>query len=186
MALTISTGFVVDDAIVVIENITPLPGAGQGSARSGARGRAGNRLHRVVDEPLAGGGVHSAAAHERHRRTSVPRVRGHDGGGDRDLHGGLADRHADDVRASPQRSRSVTAACTSGANACSRPSSSAYGRTLDVVLRYAVVTLLILIGTIGLTGYLFLHVPKGFFPQQDTGRIERSRFKPIRTARFSR
>jgi multidrug efflux pump len=47
----------------------------------------------------------------------------------------------------------------------------AYGRTLDVVLRFAIVTLLVLIATIALTGYLFVHVSKGFFPQQDAGRM---------------
>ena len=30
---------------------------------------------------------------------------------------------------------------------------------------------MILLGTIGFTGYLFVRVPKGFFPQQDTGRL---------------
>jgi multidrug efflux pump len=48
---------------------------------------------------------------------------------------------------------------------------NAYGRTLAVVLRHSFVTLLILLGTIALNGYLFLHVPKGFFPQQDNGRM---------------
>jgi multidrug efflux pump len=46
-----------------------------------------------------------------------------------------------------------------------------YGRTLGIVLRYSAVTLGILLATIALTVYLYIHVPKGFFPQQDTGRI---------------
>jgi multidrug efflux pump len=46
-----------------------------------------------------------------------------------------------------------------------------YGRSLSIVLRHSFITLLILLGTIGLTGYLFARVPKGFFPQQDTGRL---------------
>src|SRR3989454_4546178 len=46
-----------------------------------------------------------------------------------------------------------------------------YDRCLRVVLRYQFVVLLITIGTVILTGYLYYAVPKGFFPQQDTGRI---------------
>ncbi len=102
MALTISTGFVVDDAIVVIENITRYREQGKSPLEAALERSTGSRLHRVVDEPLAGGRVHSAPADERHRRPVVPRVRGHDGDGDRDLDGRVADSHADDVRASPQ------------------------------------------------------------------------------------
>jgi multidrug efflux pump len=47
----------------------------------------------------------------------------------------------------------------------------AYDRCLRVVLRYQFVVLLITIGTVILTGYMYYSVPKGFFPQQDTGRI---------------
>jgi multidrug efflux pump len=48
---------------------------------------------------------------------------------------------------------------------------SFYGRTLQVVLRHQVITLLIAVGTLGLTVYLFVIIPKGFFPVQDTGVI---------------
>ena len=68
MALTISTGFVVDDAIVVIENITRHLEEGMHAAAGGAAGRARNRLHRALDEHVAGGGVHSDSADGRHRR----------------------------------------------------------------------------------------------------------------------
>jgi multidrug efflux pump len=44
-----------------------------------------------------------------------------------------------------------------------------YGHTLDFALRHSVITLLILAATIGINVYLFNIVPKGFFPQQDTG-----------------
>jgi multidrug efflux pump len=50
----------------------------------------------------------------------------------------------------------------------------AYGKALNVVLRFSFVTLLILLGTIALTVFLVLRVPKGFFPTQDTGRINGS------------
>jgi multidrug efflux pump len=46
-----------------------------------------------------------------------------------------------------------------------------YGHTLTWALRHSLLVLLIFIATIGLNVYLFYAVPKGFFPQQDTGRI---------------
>ena len=46
-----------------------------------------------------------------------------------------------------------------------------YGHTLTWALRHSLLVLLIFIATIGLNMYLFVVVPKGFFPQQDTGRM---------------
>ena len=46
-----------------------------------------------------------------------------------------------------------------------------YGRTLAVVLRFPATTLAVLLATIALNVYLYIHVPKGFFPQQDNGRM---------------
>jgi multidrug efflux pump len=46
-----------------------------------------------------------------------------------------------------------------------------YGHSLTWALRHHALVLLIFIATIGLNMYLFVVVPKGFFPQQDTGRI---------------
>jgi hydrophobe/amphiphile efflux-1 (HAE1) family protein len=46
-----------------------------------------------------------------------------------------------------------------------------YEAGLKVVLRHRFVTLLVMLGTIVLTGYLYVAIPKGFFPQQDTGLI---------------
>jgi multidrug efflux pump len=46
-----------------------------------------------------------------------------------------------------------------------------YGRTLTVVLRYRFITLLVTIGTLVGTLLLYVVVPKGFFPVQDTGVI---------------
>src|SRR5215468_4512478 len=46
-----------------------------------------------------------------------------------------------------------------------------YERGLDVVLRYQFATLCVFLATLGATVYLFLLIPKGFFPQQDTGMI---------------
>jgi hydrophobe/amphiphile efflux-1 (HAE1) family protein len=47
----------------------------------------------------------------------------------------------------------------------------AYERGLKVVLRHRFITLVTLLGTIALTGYFYVIIPKGFFPQQDTGLI---------------
>ncbi len=46
-----------------------------------------------------------------------------------------------------------------------------YERGLDVVMRHSFITLLVFFATVGLTVYLFMVIPKGFFPQQDTGMI---------------
>jgi hydrophobe/amphiphile efflux-1 (HAE1) family protein len=46
-----------------------------------------------------------------------------------------------------------------------------YGRGLNVVLRHQFMTLMVMLSTIVLTGYLYVIIPKGFFPQQDTGMI---------------
>ncbi|MGY2939547.1 multidrug efflux pump subunit AcrB [Bradyrhizobium sp. GM6.1] len=48
---------------------------------------------------------------------------------------------------------------------------SVYERGLKVALRHRFITLMTLFLTIGLTGYLYPVIPKGFFPQQDTGMI---------------
>jgi hydrophobic/amphiphilic exporter-1 (mainly G- bacteria), HAE1 family len=47
----------------------------------------------------------------------------------------------------------------------------AYERGLDVVLRHQFATLCVFLATLAVTGYLFVKIPKGFFPQQDTGLI---------------
>jgi multidrug efflux pump len=46
-----------------------------------------------------------------------------------------------------------------------------YARTLGWVLRHQRLTMLVTLSTIGFTVYLYIIVPKGFFPQQDTGRL---------------
>ncbi|MFH0301601.1 efflux RND transporter permease subunit [Bradyrhizobium sp. 31Argb] len=46
-----------------------------------------------------------------------------------------------------------------------------YARGLKVVLRHRFVTLMVMLSTIALTGYLYVIIPKGFFPQEDTGQI---------------
>ncbi len=46
-----------------------------------------------------------------------------------------------------------------------------YRRTLDVVLRHQFITLLFFLATLSLTVYLYVVIPKGFFPDQDNGLI---------------
>src|SRR4030081_2948932 len=46
-----------------------------------------------------------------------------------------------------------------------------YEAGLKIVLRHRFITLMTMFGTIALTGYLYVLIPKGFFPQQDTGLI---------------
>ena len=157
--------------------------------RGGAAGGAGDRLHRRLDQRLAGRGVHSDPADGRDRRPAVPRIRGHAVGGDRRVAGRLADDHADDVRRAaasrttdeqhgrlyrgerarlrldPRRATSARCAGCCGIS-CSR-CWSRWPRS-------------------GSTVYLYVIVPKGFFPQQDTGRLIGHRSRPTRTRRSRR
>jgi multidrug efflux pump len=49
---------------------------------------------------------------------------------------------------------------------------AAYGRKLKWVLKHQPLTLMVAIGTLALTVFLYMVVPKGFFPVQDTGVIQ--------------
>ncbi len=44
-----------------------------------------------------------------------------------------------------------------------------YRRTLDIALRFSPITLMVFLGTMALSAYLWIVIPKGFFPTQDTG-----------------
>jgi multidrug efflux pump len=46
-----------------------------------------------------------------------------------------------------------------------------YARSLGLVLRHPLITILVFLGTVLLNIHLYVSIPKGFFPQQDTGRI---------------
>jgi hydrophobe/amphiphile efflux-1 (HAE1) family protein len=46
-----------------------------------------------------------------------------------------------------------------------------YERTLDIALRFRFITLMVFVGTVAFTGVLYVSIPKGFFPTQDTGII---------------
>ena len=91
VALVLCIGFVVDDAIVVIENIVRHMEKGEQPAGGLAQGRARNRLHRDLDHVVAGGGVRAAAVRQQHAGDAAARVLG-----DADCRGGdLGDRLAD-------------------------------------------------------------------------------------------
>ncbi len=98
MALTISTGFVVDDAIVMIENISryleqrenPLQAALKGSEQIGFTIVSLTVSLIAVLIPLL--------IHGRYRGSALPRIRHHAGGDDSGFGGGLVDPNAHDVR----------------------------------------------------------------------------------------
>ncbi len=46
-----------------------------------------------------------------------------------------------------------------------------YARTLDIALRFRFVTLMVFLGTVSLTVFLYITIPKGFFPDQDNGLL---------------
>ena len=91
MALTISVGFVVDDAIVMIENIVRYIEQGMTAVRSRAQGSRPDRLHDHLDHLFADRGLHPALRDGRRHRPIVPRIRGHRVGRGR----GFGDRVAD-------------------------------------------------------------------------------------------
>ena len=102
MGLTIAVGFVVDDAIVMLENIHRHIEEGLAARRRHHWCRR-DWLHDRVDQPIADRGVHPAAADGRNPRPVVPRIRHRCVDDDRCLGGGVADADADDVRAFSQQ-----------------------------------------------------------------------------------
>ena len=173
MALTISTGFVVDDAIVMIENITryiekgmvPLEAALRGSEQIGFTiisltvsliavlipllfmSDVVGRLFHEFAITLAVAIVISAFV----ALTLVPMICA------------KLLRH----RTLSQRSR-FDVASERSIDWMIRQ----YGKALDVVLEHQPLTLLSAIATLVLTCLLYVAIPKGFFPLQDTGAIQ--------------
>ncbi|HUI97018.1 MAG TPA: efflux RND transporter permease subunit [Xanthobacteraceae bacterium] len=171
MALTVATGFVVDDAIVVVENISRHIEAGMPrlqAALIGAREVAFTVLSMslsliaVFIPILLMGGIVGRLFREFAvtlsiaimvslviSLTTTPMlcaiVLGRGGG-----------RHGRLYRASERAFLGLL---------------HGYERTLGWALRHPGMIMLILFATVGLNVYLFIKVPKGFFPQQDTGRI---------------
>ncbi len=170
MALTLSVGFVVDDAIVMLENIVRYMEMGKSAHGSGAAGLARDRLHHPLDDHLAGGGVHPGAVHGRHRGPAAARVLGDHHGGHSDFRLRLAelDAHAGQplpaVSAATRGTAWSTASLESGFNGLAR----AYDVTLRGVLRHQFVTLLVAVALLVGTVYLFFAMPTGFIPSQDS------------------
>ena len=173
MALTISTGFVVDDAIVMIENIARYIEEGESPLAGGAQGLRADRLHDRLADRLADRGAHPAALHGRHRGPAVPRVRRHAERRHPGLRGRLADADADDVRQAPAaraRGPARPPLPVERADVRGRRSPPTAGRCAWV-LRHQPATLVVTVATLVLTIALYVVVPKGFFPVQDTGVI---------------
>jgi multidrug efflux pump len=172
MALTISTGFVVDDAIVVIENISRYLEQGMSPEEAALEGakEIGFTVMSISISLVA---------------VFIPIL----------LMGGIVGRLFREfaVTLSVAILVSLAVSLTTTPMMCAkllRPESSekhggfyrlseklftwmvrTYERTLTVILRHPAVTALVLLITIGVNIYLFIIVPKGFFPLQDNGTI---------------
>ncbi len=174
MALTISTGFVVDDAIVMIENISRYIEEGEPPMEAALEGRGADWLYDSLADRVADRGADSAAVHGRRGRPSVPRVRGDAGRHDRYFGGGLSHAHAHDELAH-------SAPHPEGSSRDASTGLRAGVRKHDRVLRpHAEVRSAIPDDyacssrwrTLLLTIFLYIIIPKGFFPVQDTGVIQ--------------
>ena len=173
MALTISTGFVVDDAIVMIENIMRYIEAGKSpmEAAFGGSEQIGFTIISLTVSLIA---------------VLIPLLfMG-------DIVGRLFREFA--VTLSVTILVSAVVSLTLTPMMCSRllrhtPESQQsrffrasedifnriiafYGRTLQWVLRHQIETLVVAIGTLVVTVFLYIIIPKGFFPVQDTGIIQ--------------
>ena len=113
MALAISTGFVVDDAIVVIENITRYLEMGFSPAMAALKGAKEIAFTVLSMSVSLDCGVHSDSADGRNRRPSVPRIFRDACVAIADFAGGVADNDAIDVREVPSAGsrRGSTAGC---------------------------------------------------------------------------
>jgi hydrophobe/amphiphile efflux-1 (HAE1) family protein len=172
MALTIATGFVVDDAIVVIENITrhmeqgmtPMQAALHGASEIGFTVLSISiSLIAVFIPILLMGGIVGRLFREFAVALSVAIFLS--------MLISLTTTPmmcARLLRPKNQEPHGVLFRLSeTGFNTLLR----AYGSTLDFVLKHQPVTLLITLTTVALSVYLYIVVPKGFFPQQDTGRM---------------
>jgi multidrug efflux pump len=173
MALTISTGFVVDDAIVMIENIVryieegekPMPAALKGAEQIGFTIVSLTiSLIAVLIPLLFMGDIVGRLFREFAITLSVT----------------ILVSAVVSLTLTPMMcSRLLRETSTSQQGRFYRASERAfqkvidfYGETLKWVLKYRVVTLLIAAATLVLTVWLYVIVPKGFFPVQDTGVIQ--------------
>ena len=175
MALTIAAGFVVDDAIVMIENITRYLEEGENAAAGRAEGRGRDRLHHRVADRVADRGADPAAVHAGSGGPAVPRIRGDARHHHPDLRRRVADPGADAVRqaaAPPQGAAQARQRSRAEAPKCFERVIREYDRLLTWVLDHQPLTLLVAVVTLALTVLLYIVIPKGFFPVQDTGLMQ--------------
>jgi multidrug efflux pump len=173
MALAISTGFVVDDAIVVIENITRYLEMGMGPAMAALRGAKeisftvlsmSTSLVAVFLPILLMGGILGRLFREFSVTLAVAIAIS--------LVVSLTTTPAmcaKFLRPHDERQHGrLYRAFESGFDWLLR----GYSRSLGWVLRHPATMLAVTIGTACFSIYLYVIVPKGFFPQQDTGRLQ--------------
>lgn len=172
MALTIATGFVVDDAIVMMENIARHREQGKPAlqaALDGAREIGFTlvsltvSLVAVLIPLLFMGDVVGRLFHEFAVTLAVA----------------IGISLLVSLTLTPMMSARMLKGETGhgGAGPSARPALldrliAAYGRGLDRVLDHQGLMLLVMLATLGLTVWLYLLVPKGFFPVQDSGVIQ--------------
>jgi multidrug efflux pump len=173
MALTIATGFVVDDAIVMIENIarylemgeTPLHAALKGSQQIGFTIISLTiSLIAVLIPLLFMGDVVGRLFHEFAITLAVT----------------IVISAIVSLTLVPMLCAKLLKPQVPGEHKSSHASGGRffqflvrlYGRTLSVVLDHQILTLIVALGTFVVTGYLYVAIPKGFFPIQDTGVIQ--------------
>ena len=149
-----------------------LSRAGRVSASRDFAGRQTNRFYRCIDFGLADRGFHPSAFHGRYCWSSVPRIFGHARFCDRHLHGGVALGNANDMRVfcSPAAKSRRNLAGPPRRGPLSRMIRF-YDRTLSFALAHRSLMLIVFAATIVLTIGLYIKVPKGYFPQDDTGLI---------------
>ena len=172
MALIIATGLVVDDAIVVLENISrhieagdsPLVAAYKGSKEVGFTLLSMNvSLVAVFLSILFMGGIVSSLFREFSITLTVAIVIS--------LLVSLTLTPMLCARwLKPEEAREPNALQRHGARIQERVLAG-YGKALDWALRHSRLTLISLLLTIGFNVYLFVEVPKTFMPQQDTGQL---------------
>ena len=171
MALTIATGFVVDDAIVMMENIARHREQGKPALQAALDGAKEIgftlvsltvSLVAVLIPLLFMGDVVGRLFHEFAVTLAVA----------------IGISLLVSLTLTPMMSaRMLKGETGHGAGPSARPALldrliAAYGRSLDRVLNHQGLMLLVMLATLGLTVWLYLLVPKGFFPVQDSGVIQ--------------
>src|SRR6202453_4381863 len=175
MALTVATGFVVDDAIVVLENITRHIEDGMAPVSAAIKGAAevtftvvsmSISLIAVFIPILLMGGIVGRLFREFAVTLSVAIMVS--------LVISLATTPMMCALLLRRPRRESQGRFERVSEAGFAWLSGGYDRSLSWALRHSLLVIVVLAVTLGLNAYLFVVVPKGFFPQQDTGRVNGS------------